>query len=341
MDIPMLLEIPAAIVPDRTAVADDERSLTYGELAASANAVAERRVAAGVEPGAHVIVLGVNTVGFVAALFGIAAAGCVAVPVNYRVREDELTYLLQDSGAAAVLTQPRYRELAEAAGADLVLDLEEASTPAADADGELHRLRDLDYDAVAVILYTSGTTAAPKGVMLGHAGLAQYVMLGRDAPDGSDAGSSVLAAPLYHVAGITALLNALYVGRTTYLMPRFEPADWLDLVEARAVTHAFVVPTMRARIIDDEAFGLSAPELGQALKREGIDTRRYYWPPIHMQKAYADSPRERDLPITERVAGSVLTPPLYSHMTEDEARRVARSIAAVQANASLVRSALG
>jgi dTDP-4-amino-4,6-dideoxygalactose transaminase len=77
------------------------------------------------------------------------------------------------------------------------------------------------------------------------------------------------------------------------------------------------------------------------LKREGIDTRRYYWPPIHMQKAYADSPRERDLPITERVAGSVLTPPLYSHMTEDEVRRVARSIAAVQANASQVRSALG
>lgn len=257
MDIPMLLEIPAAIVPDRTAVADDERELSYGELAAAANAVAERLVAEGVEPGAHVIVLGVNTVGFVAALFGIAAAGAVAVPVNYRVREDELTYLLQDSGAAAVLTQPRYRGLAEAAGAGLVLDLDEVSTPAPDADGELHRVRDLDYDAVALILYTSGTTAAPKGVMLGHAGLAGYVMLGRDAPDGTDAGSSVLAAPLYHVAGLTALLNALYVGRTTYLMPRFEPAEWLELVESRSVTHAFVVPTMLARILDDEAF---APE---------------------------------------------------------------------------------
>ncbi len=254
MDIPMLLEIPAAIVPDRVAVADDERELTYGELAAAASAVAEKLVAAEVGAGAHVIVLGVNSASYVAAMFGIAAAGAVAVPVNYRVREDELTYLLQDSGAAAVLCQPRYRELAEHAGADLVLDLDETATAPPDAPPILVRQRELEEDAVGLILYTSGTTAAPKGVMLGHAGLAQYVMLGSDAPDGSDAGRSILSAPLYHVAGITALLNALYVGRTTYILGQFDPAAWLRTVEEREVTHAFVVPTMLARVIDDETF---------------------------------------------------------------------------------------
>ena len=93
-------------------------------------------------------------------------------------------------------------------------------------------------------------------------------------------------------------------------------------------------------VIDAEVFGLSAAELGPALKQEGIDSRRYYWPPIHMQKAYADTPRERDLPVTERVAGSVLTPPLYSHMTEEQARRVARAVAAIQEHAAEVREAL-
>ncbi len=73
-------------------------------------------------------------------------------------------------------------------------------------------------------------------------------------------------------------------------------------------------------VIDDEQFGLTAELLGRALKAEGIDSRRYYYPPIHQQKAYAHLPRNRELPVTDRMAASVLTPPLYSHMTVDQVR---------------------
>ena len=93
-------------------------------------------------------------------------------------------------------------------------------------------------------------------------------------------------------------------------------------------------------VIDDEQFGMTAEQLGQALKAEGIDSRRYYYPPIHQQKAYAHLPRNRELPVTDRVAASVLTPPLYSHMTVDQVRAVAGAVARVQESASQVRSAL-
>jgi dTDP-4-amino-4,6-dideoxygalactose transaminase len=73
---------------------------------------------------------------------------------------------------------------------------------------------------------------------------------------------------------------------------------------------------------------------------EGIDSRRYYYPPIHRQKAYADVPVETDLPVTELVAESVLTPPLYSHMTEEQVRRVATAVRSIGENASAVRQAL-
>jgi dTDP-4-amino-4,6-dideoxygalactose transaminase len=93
-------------------------------------------------------------------------------------------------------------------------------------------------------------------------------------------------------------------------------------------------------VIDADTFGLDAATLGRALALEGIDSRRYYHPPIHRQKAYADVPVETDLPITEQVAESVLTPPLYSHMTEDQVRRVATAVRVIGERATEVTAAL-
>ena len=94
-------------------------------------------------------------------------------------------------------------------------------------------------------------------------------------------------------------------------------------------------------VIDAEPFGLTAEELGRALKAEGIDSRRYYFPPIHQQKAYAHLPRSRELPVTDAVATSVLTPPLYSHMTPEQVRRVADVVVAAHGSAERICSALG
>lgn len=93
-------------------------------------------------------------------------------------------------------------------------------------------------------------------------------------------------------------------------------------------------------IINPESFGLCAADLGRALDAERIDSRRYYYPPIHRQKAYAHLPQHRELPVTDKIADRVLTPPLYSHMTHAQIRAVADAVVAIHEHAPTVRDAL-
>ncbi|GAA1092646.1 DegT/DnrJ/EryC1/StrS family aminotransferase [Kitasatospora arboriphila] len=92
-------------------------------------------------------------------------------------------------------------------------------------------------------------------------------------------------------------------------------------------------------IVDAAAFGLGAAELGRALKAEGVDTRRYFFPPVHRQRAYAHLGRAGALPLTDRLADSVLTVPLWSHMDAAAVRRVAGAVVKVQAHADRLRAA--
>lgn len=90
-------------------------------------------------------------------------------------------------------------------------------------------------------------------------------------------------------------------------------------------------------VLDREAFGLAPLQLAGVLTAEGIDSRRYYAPPIHRQKAYAHLPQRRPLPRTDAAADSVLTPPLYSHMTPAQVRRVAEVVVSAHVHADEVR----
>ncbi|GAA2751604.1 DegT/DnrJ/EryC1/StrS family aminotransferase [Kitasatospora cinereorecta] len=86
-------------------------------------------------------------------------------------------------------------------------------------------------------------------------------------------------------------------------------------------------------ILDAEAFGLSADALARALKAEGIDTRRYFHPPVQRQKSYAHLGQAEALPVTDRLAASVLTVPLWSHMDAATVRRVAEAVVRIQPHA--------
>jgi dTDP-4-amino-4,6-dideoxygalactose transaminase len=92
-------------------------------------------------------------------------------------------------------------------------------------------------------------------------------------------------------------------------------------------------------VVTDAGFGLTAEQLGQALREEGIDTRRYYYPPIHQQHAYRMLPK-RALPVTDRLSREVLSVPLWSHMEADQILRTADAIARIRRHAARVRSAL-
>ena len=250
MNLAMLLDIPASIVPDNPALLGPTVE-TFGELRDAAGRAAPLLQDLGVGPGDRVGLFATNTPEYVEALFGVSILGAVAVPMNYRARGPELAHLLADSGTRALFTESRYEALVSEAAPEglpvIYLDGDFASRKAAVSPMEV--VADVDDDDVGIILYTSGTTSLPKGVMLSHGSLTGYVINRTECADGTDRGRSIVSAPLHHIAAVSSLLSSLYGGRPVVLMPQFDAAGWLEEVERHRATHAFLVPTMLARIV--------------------------------------------------------------------------------------------
>jgi acyl-CoA synthetase (AMP-forming)/AMP-acid ligase II len=108
-----------------------------------------------------------------------------------------------------------------------------------------------DDDRPAVVLFTSGTTSDPKGVVLRSEHLVSYVLGTIDLASADEDECALISVPPYHVAGIATVLTNAYAGRRTVHLPEFSAARWLDLVRTEQVTSAMVVPTMLARIVEE------------------------------------------------------------------------------------------
>jgi acyl-CoA synthetase (AMP-forming)/AMP-acid ligase II len=116
-------------------------------------------------------------------------------------------------------------------------------------------LPDLTPGQPLVLLFTAGTTGAPKAVPLSHASFTSYLLENVNPADPDIHQTALLSMPLFHVAGFQSLLSAIYGGRTTVLLSQFRAPDWLVAVERHRVTHAVVVPTMLKQVLDHPAFG--------------------------------------------------------------------------------------
>jgi dTDP-4-amino-4,6-dideoxygalactose transaminase len=228
--------------------------------------------------------------------------------------------------------------LADGAGLPLVYD-------AAHALGSRRRGRPVGRFGTAEVFSLSPTKVAVAGegglVTTDDASLAEAVRLGRDYGNpgnydcqfpGLNARMSELhaAVALASLAGLddrithrNELVAAFKTATTGVPGLAFQQIDDADVSTFKDLT----------LVIDPDAFGMDAATLGRALKVEGADSRRYYYPPIHRQKAYAALPQDHDLPVTDRLADSVLTPPLYSHMTMDQVERLGDAVVRIQAYA--------
>ena len=109
---------------------------------------------------------------------------------------------------------------------------------------------DVSDGATAVVLFTSGTTSRPKGVLLRHQNLTSYVLQTVEFASAAEDEAALVTTPPYHVAGFGAILSNLYAGRRIVYLPGFSPAGWLEAVRSEEITSAMVVPTMLARIVD-------------------------------------------------------------------------------------------
>ena len=244
----------AAAAPRSIALVDGERRATWQELADSVDACASMLQKRAVRPGDRVVVAAENSVELVALLFAVTACKAAAVIVNPRLSAPELDGIVEHS-------QPRCIVFATATAAEVeVHAMRHAATPV-----ELDALRVLAIatprivdarvapdpgEVPASIVYTSGTSGRPKGVMLSHANLL-FVASTSARLRRIDAGDRVLGAlPIYHVYGLASmLLGSLFAGAALMLFARFDATHTLDAIAAGALTIVQGVPAMYSRML--------------------------------------------------------------------------------------------
>ena len=111
-----------------------------------------------------------------------------------------------------------------------------------------------DDEDLAVLLFTSGTTSFPKGVMLTHNSFSSYVLSHVTPADPESDERNILTVPMYHIAGMQAMISAIYGGRTLIIQRQFDAKSWMELVEQESVDRAMMVPTMLKMLMDHEEF---------------------------------------------------------------------------------------
>ena len=257
-----LLRRSAERVPERAALHFGTRTWTYADLDTAVTRAAARLLGLGAVAGERVAASGRNSDAYLIGFLACARAGLVHVPINYALQGEELTYLLDQSGSALVLTDPALRpaleDVLQETGVRQVLDLrdgpgcllEEASAgPVPDLDVHVQ-----DTDLVQ-LLYTSGTTSRPKGAMMTHRALVHEYMsclvgLDLDADD-----RPLHAMPLYHSAQMHVfLLPWLAVGATNTLVETPDPADLLSRIETDRHGAFFAAPTLWVALTNHPEF---------------------------------------------------------------------------------------
>jgi acyl-CoA synthetase (AMP-forming)/AMP-acid ligase II len=259
------LEIGAAICPDRDLMVFDGQRWSFSQTAARVNRLARVLRDFGVNRGDRVGMLQVNCNQYVEAYFAAAKAGAIFVPLNFRAKSEELKYMITHAGVKVLFTGERYLQMIETLLGQMP-DVQHCICLEA-ARGQRLYYEDLlrtsssedlsletDEEEITILMYTSGTTGRPKGVPLKHSGFVSYILGNVEPANPEIEERNLLTVPLYHIAGIQAMLAAVYGGRTLVLMRQFETEKWLQMVQTEKVTRAMLVPTMLKWVVEHPDF---------------------------------------------------------------------------------------
>lgn len=245
MNISLILQMAADAEPERIGLVCDGRRWSYRSLLRAAQGAAHSISTSGVS---HVALLDENSEAAAIALFGAAIAGIPYAPLNYRLADADLAALLRRIAPAYITGDVARVERLSPEGGHTVWSRSRFVTEAELQAQPIASMQEVE-DGVAIQLFTSGTTAAPKAALLRHSNLLSYIFGTVEFGCASADEAALVSVPPYHIAGIAALLSSIYSMRRIVLLPAFQPDDWLALAAAERVSNAFVVPTMLSRII--------------------------------------------------------------------------------------------
>ncbi|WP_433570284.1 long-chain-fatty-acid--CoA ligase [Streptomyces sp. CA-251247] len=292
LNLAAMLENSARAVPDRTAMVLGVQRMTYAELDAAARRVAGLLHSRGIGPGDKVALSCPNVPWFPVVYYGILKAGAVVVPLNVLLKGREIAYHLADSqakayfcfegGAELPLGQEGWSGFGETPGCEhffLMTADTSGNSPIEGAESLTAALAGQNADFVtvatepgdtAVILYTSGTTGRPKGAELTHSNVMLNVLTCHKLFGEVEHDVHLIALPLFHSFGQVVQMNAgLASGATLVLLPRFDAAAALALMQRHAVTFFAGVPTMFWALLEADASDVDLPRIAKNLRMAG------------------------------------------------------------------------
>lgn len=270
MNIPYYLEMYSRKSPDKVFLKTEETSYTFKEMNDAANKLAESMEAAGIRPNDHTIILLQNGFEFVVSYFALLKIGAVVIPTNVNLTAREVEGIFDNANASVII--------AEGERIDELNHLQAKVKISADASNEnwlsLHKLIEtgsnkvyestFNEEDVSTILYTSGTTGAPKGVVFQNRSILSVAHMICIEMNMTEHSRTLLMMPLSHSAPLHLFfISALMVGATAVSRKEFHPLHLLQTIEEEKITHFFGAPVAylyAAQIYEKQPFNLSSME---------------------------------------------------------------------------------
>jgi acyl-CoA synthetase (AMP-forming)/AMP-acid ligase II len=267
MNISMLLTKTVRLYPDKLALVEGEKKLSYSQFNTRCNKLANTLLSLGLTKGEHVAILQHNRSETLESLFACFKAGLGAVPINFRLHPNEFIYIIDHSQSKVVIVSPEFNESIlnvrdRLSGVRHILSLSGTRGELLDYERALENSSegfidaDVEPDDLAWLFYTSGTTGEPKGACLTHRNLLAMTMnFYADICPGFAPSDVILhAAPISHGSGLYALPN-IGKGATNVILDRksFDAERVFQTIENHKVTNMFVAPTMIKMMLDHPA----------------------------------------------------------------------------------------
>jgi len=250
----------AHLNPDLEAIVDTaaDSRCTYAELNARANQTANALVSLGVKKGTRVGILAMNGVEFVESFFAIAKAGGVCVPLNWRLVANELSFILKDSGTTHLIYSEEFENIVTELhnmGADGThisewIAIGEPAPFAHRYDTLQSKASDAEPEVIAkdddhlFIMYTSGTTGLPKGVIHTHNTMMWALITMAPCIETRAGDRYYLLLPMFHVGALAPAVSLVYVGATGVIARAFDPVETWKIIEREKITNMLAVPAM-------------------------------------------------------------------------------------------------